>query len=348
MKWGRSAVLDHLKGMVSLFLRYLRASVRSEASQPEQHLQLAIDTALDMLQKAGSNSDFDKLTQQIKMLLHTQTEVEQQRIGLRLEAMSQLISAVTTGLRGLSEHSEDFTRGLNQHIEQLISFVAEEQSAVFRERFQEEFGKLQTLLEERSRREEELTQALQQRTQEFESELAQANEEMQIDALTRLHNRRALDSRLLEDIAQHSEYGGQFAVLLFDVDHFKKVNDTHGHVVGDKVLQALAQMAKQVFSQVDFVARYGGEEFAVLLYDAGPLCVQKAAERFRLTVSKKEFQYAIGEQPHNLRLTVSIGVSHFEKGDTAESIVQRADQALYLAKDSGRNQIMTDTRVYRK
>lgn len=130
----------------------------------------------------------------------------------------------------------------------------------------------------------------------------------------------------------------QFPLLMFDIDHFKKINDTHGHPVRDKVLIALAAMAKSTFRPDDFIARYGGEEFAVILYDSGTFYASRAAERYRLLVSNELFEYERGNGAHQLRFTVSLGAAA-HANDTVDSIVERADKALHLAKNSVRNQV---------
>ncbi len=153
--------------------------------------------------------------------------------------------------------------------------------------------------------------------------------------LTGVHNRRHFDTKLLECFQTSQRTGRGFAVLLLDADHFKQVNDTHGHPAGDAVLQQLAHLLDENTRAVDFVARYGGEEFAVLLpHTPGGEGSMAVAEKIRAAIAAADF-------PEIGHMTVSIGASVWNPTDThAHAIVERADKALYQAKGAGRNLAM--------
>lgn len=166
--------------------------------------------------------------------------------------------------------------------------------------------------------------------------LTRANEELARlatrDALTGVYNRRRFDERLEECFQTMRRTGRPTALLAIDADHFKRVNDTHGHPVGDAVLQRLAQLLGEQVRATDFVARYGGEEFVVLLPDTGTLAdATLVAEKIRTAVAEAVFP-VVG------RVTVSIGVSVSDAADAdAIALTRRADMALYQAKAAGRN-----------
>lgn len=187
---------------------------------------------------------------------------------------------------------------------------------------------------------EALNQTLEQQVQQRTEALASANQELERlatrDALTGVDNRRSFDERLKQCFETAKRTGRGFSLLLLDADHFKRVNDTHGHTVGDQVLQQLAQLLCANTRAIDFVARYGGEEFVVLLPEtAASEEAAIAAEKIRAAVEAAEFP-AVG------RLTASSGVSCWSPADAqATDIVQRADKALYAAKAAGRNQVKT-------
>ena len=157
------------------------------------------------------------------------------------------------------------------------------------------------------------------------------------DFLTGAANRRQLSERLTleqERVRRHPDL--RCAVLMIDIDHFKAINDRHGHAVGDLVLQWLTRVMRQEIRRLDLVARYGGEEFAVLMPDTDLDEALNLAERLRLRVS----QTPVDAAPVTLRLTVSIGLSEFSPRDSgAEAVLARADRALYAAKHEGRNQV---------
>lgn len=163
------------------------------------------------------------------------------------------------------------------------------------------------------------------------------------DALTGVHNRRYFDRRLGEEMERIQRSGQPLACLFLDVDHFKQVNDTHGHQMGDRVLQEVAARIKAQLRLSDVLGRYGGEEFAVLLIHTGTAQALNIAERIRASVAAVPFWL---DGDHNLAITISIGVSVLlpEDGLTdpdlaAETLVARADQAMYRAKQGGRNRV---------
>ncbi len=160
----------------------------------------------------------------------------------------------------------------------------------------------------------------------------------QTDPLTQVLNRRALTERLVSELDRARRYGHSVAVLMLDLDHFKKVNDTRGHLVGDGVLKDTAEILRTAVRSADFVARYGGEEFVVVLPETALDGAITFAERLRDRVATASFPGG-GEGP--LAMTVSIGVSLFPapRITSADDLLAAADTALYRAKGDGRNTV---------
>lgn len=157
------------------------------------------------------------------------------------------------------------------------------------------------------------------------------------DGLTGLFNRRSFDARLDQELKRHMRHKAGFALLMADLDHFKKVNDTHGHLAGDAALRHAAQALEGGLRSTDFLARYGGEEFAIILPHTSQAQAWVLAERLRRRVGGESLRYAGRAIP----VTVSIGLSTFTPGQavTPASLLAMADQALYAAKDAGRNRV---------
>jgi len=149
------------------------------------------------------------------------------------------------------------------------------------------------------------------------------------DGLTRLYNRKALDLKLAGALKGLAQGGASFALIIFDVNEFKRINDTFGHVAGDKVLQKVAEVLNESFRKGDFIARFGGDEFAAII---GGMNEEMARERisiFRKNLGKRRFtSYKLGE----IRVSVSAGMAVAGAGDTAERVLDRADKAMYEEK----------------
>ena len=154
------------------------------------------------------------------------------------------------------------------------------------------------------------------------------------DQLTSLPNRIAYDERIGQEYARWSRYGSPLTMVIWDIDHFKKINDERGHAAGDAVLRQLAQIFKNQLRRTDFTSRWGGEEFVTLMPETPLYVAFIVAEKLRMAVQQYTFQHA-GE---TIPVTLSAGVAQFHEGDTAESVFNRADDALYRAKEGGRNQ----------
>jgi diguanylate cyclase (GGDEF)-like protein len=165
------------------------------------------------------------------------------------------------------------------------------------------------------------------------AQLFQAQEENALtDELTKLPNRRALAQRFLQEMQRARRHRNAIAFMMIDLDHFKQVNDTYGHLNGDAVLAELAQILKGSARESDVCARYGGEEFALILHETTESGARILAERIRSKVAAATF-------PGGLKLTISVGVAATDDAALFTQLMDRADQALYMAKQGGRNQV---------
>ncbi len=162
------------------------------------------------------------------------------------------------------------------------------------------------------------------------------------DSLTGLLNRGAFDQQL-GDILKQNESEPQLVSLLFlDLDHFKKINDNFGHLVGDKVIRYAAALLKQHTSENHLCARYGGEEMAVIMPDTSRQRAVFVAEKIRESLSRSKLQRKESGETIG-QVTISIGVAQLKQGDNFDSLVSRADKALYIAKEKGRNRVVDET-----
>jgi diguanylate cyclase len=190
---------------------------------------------------------------------------------------------------------------------------------------------------------EKLNEATQQ-TEKLKEKIQITEKEATVDALTGLNNRKAFDKKINELYREFELSGAIFSAIFADVDFFKKFNDTYGHKVGDLVLQEVAKILKQGVKGGDFPARYGGEEFVVLLPTTSLDGARIVSEQLRIHIaSKKPYNKKTGEVFS--KITASFGVAEMKTGDTPESIMVRADKALYLAKESGRNKVTTESEL---
>jgi two-component system, cell cycle response regulator len=155
------------------------------------------------------------------------------------------------------------------------------------------------------------------------------------DGLTNLSNRKQLDVLLEEEILRANRYGRELSLMMFDLDHFKGINDTYGHLTGDSVLRGLASILQKRLRPNDKLGRYGGEEFCAILPETALPSAVKIGDDLRALVAAHSF--VADEQ--SFRVTVSIGAACFRKGMTPEDLYKSADEMLYKAKRTGRNKV---------
>lgn len=172
------------------------------------------------------------------------------------------------------------------------------------------------------------------------AELAQLKEQVSVDGLTGLFNHRYLIKCLNQEMERTHRSGAATGVIMIDLDHFKPVNDTHGHEVGNKVLAAAAATIKSSIRKLDIACRYGGEEFAVVVPTCDLAVCVKIAQRIRESIESMEVRV----DQEVLKITASLGVACYSiyRNETPEQLIQRADQHLYAAKHAGRNCVRHD------
>jgi diguanylate cyclase len=178
------------------------------------------------------------------------------------------------------------------------------------------------------------------RLEEQAEELDHARREARTDELIGVNNRKAFNEKLHLLLDEQRRRGTAFVLMLIDLDQFKRINDAHGHPVGDRVLKTVGGWLKQGVREGDFVGRFGGDEFAVLLPRTELPAGMELAEHLRATAAERAS--AAASRREQIAVSLSIGVVLARPGDTAESILQRADEALYRAKHLGRNQVQCE------
>jgi len=309
------------------------------AQEAEPSLEAIMDNVISLLIDISSYEQ-PKQQEIDKFLVH----ITEQLTELGLAVTGSSLAVIDASLdrnkldQSVSEQMSDLHHR-SMHATQLepLKAVISSRIAQITQEIQEHKQKEAVQREKSQRRLDELShkiKAMESETGELKSKLITANKHAQRDVLTDLPNRLAYDERLKIEIARWQRYHTPLCLIIWDVDHFKKINDLYGHQVGDKVLVHIARQFSEHIRKADFIARFGGEEFTMLLPHTNKQSAFKLAHNLRYIIEQSH----VNVNDILLSVTISCGITQFIKGDTHETAFARADQALYRAKEQGRNQ----------
>jgi diguanylate cyclase len=248
----------------------------------------------------------------------------------RLQSSRDLDAAVKQEVRGMESRvqaAEDFDQlkhELQSHLDNIVSQLEQHQRQEERNHQQthEEMGRLQVRL-----------QTMEQEAERLRTRAREEHRQAMTDSLTGIPNRQAFEERMTEEYARWKRFHTPLALLVWDVDKFKDINDRYGHKAGDKVLKTLARTLHDSIRETDFLARFGGEEFVLLMTGAEAPALREVADKLRTAVGGCGFHF----RGNSVQVTISCGIACFAEGDTPETVFDRADRALYHAKELGRD-----------
>lgn len=257
---------------------------------------------------------------------------EQAFVAQSLNDLRDLTWQLISGMARILQEDGEGDRAVRQQIQKIAESPPTEVQVL-----KQALTALTQMLEERERRHKQTLQQMQSQMGQLLQELEQARKESHIDPLTGLYNRRALEHHLQSTVELNRLFGYSAALILIDIDDFKRLNDTWGHTTGDEVLKAVAEVLVRVCKRKgDFVARYGGEEFAIVLRETTLKEAKTITQKILDAVRREVFQLPDGNL---LTITVSAGVSVLQEMEEARAWLERTDQLLYAAKRAGKNQL---------
>ncbi|WP_460089377.1 GGDEF domain-containing protein [Pseudomonas sp. S2_E02] len=273
-----------------------------------------------------------------------------QQLNERLEAFQSNLQAASEGHADNSSAAKAMDTQIREQVDGLQTSVQEaadleDLKHVLENHLEGLLGTMDQHQKQRDAREQEVATRLkslservahmEQEAQGFREHLEVQRQKALIDPLTGLPNRAAWSERLEHEIKQWQQHGNTLSLAMLDLDHFKRINDNYGHLAGDKVLKIIATVLRKRLRGGDFIARFGGEEFVLLMPATPPAVGAKLLETLRAAIEACPFHFK-GER---VTITLSMGLATFRAGEHSDLVLKRADQALYRAKNAGRNRV---------
>ena len=323
----------NLRQISSLLISSLVPSIASSVNEKIANVSDKIRTNPELLDSASISAE-------IRTAISLRISLDKASVKEMVESIDGVLDKLSLRLIDMIEKSDNSTVEIQEIKRELEDYNTQETT-----NFKVAHKKLYTIavaLEENTKLlSEDLKNhsgeviLLAKKIAELEEELKASREESKEDFLTKLYNRRALDDFMQMKEAEFKRYQHNFSVIMFDLDHFKNVNDNHGHDAGDAVLAAFAKIIKKEAREVDVIGRFGGEEFMAILSETDTKGGVAFAEKVRKQVQRARFMY----KGKRIEVTVSCGVSERSKNVSLETAVKGADDCLYKAKNAGRNQV---------
>lgn len=354
---ARAAVSAQALHQTTDSIREVLIQLLERLSLPEAFVA-EVEAIRDQIEKTADGDPWDRVLERIADLIQAiraQTQKEKHGIENFLRQLTERLQQVDRQLQGSGQFYDESRQAgeqLDSAVKREITGIGDsvrdatdigELKQVVQRHIESVIAQLDSYRETEQRRYQQASEeiaAMSARLSEMEGEAealrSRVNEERNqamTDALTGIPNRLAYEQRLEQEVARWKRFGTPLVLVVWDIDHFKRVNDRFGHKAGDKVLRTLANVLADNIRETDFVARYGGEEFAMLMTGSELDVCLHVAEKLRGAVEATGFHF----RDQAVTITTSCGLAEMRDGDSTEQWFERADRALYLAKQEGRN-----------
>ncbi len=341
-------ILIHLLQRISLpeYLteQALKLKQTIEKADPKNSITTMVEATADLIMQMRVRLQAEK--QELEQFLSEISE-HLKALDIDIQITSRLRDESAASLQQYDEDLESEVRGLEESLDETIELDGLKQLVEERVKtIRLHMGAFRKSEEQRNCTADETIKKLTNRIDEMEQETKSLREEVEKehnsavrDALTNIPNRLAYEERIQSEIERCKRYNSPMAFVVWDIDHFKGINDHYGHIAGDKVLAVIAEVLKKNLRAADFIARYGGEEFVVIMPETEIDKAEKGCEKIRDAIESCNFHYRDTSVP----ITASCGYTSYKEGDSRDSLFDRADKALYKAKESGRNRCIKAT-----
>ena len=264
-------------------------------------------------------------------IFHTsfsQTVVDSKEVSCLHQTLEQTLKEGIDKLNqevASSKPLKELKQSISLHLSDMATYISEKEALYQREN---------QLIDQLNMMGQQLS-TMKDESDTYKKRLSVQQAKLYIDALTQVHNRAALDERMEQEYKRWKRYKHSLSIIVIDIDDFKSINDTYGHMAGDKALKVIAMAMQKLLRETDFLARFGGEEFVLLMPNIDGDNIEKPLNNLRNKIKKIPFKF----KHSAVSITISLGASFFKEGDGHQDAFERADNALYEAKNNGKDQV---------
>lgn len=259
--------------------------------------------------------------------------------------LMNIIEMLRNGMTAMFGDTRNFNAKIYDQNVRMEAITQLDDIRKIKESLKTEVRQMKQIIQEKQASDSKRIESLSKEVSVLRSSLEQVKDASMMDAMTGAFNRMTFDARMQWVIQRSEIVWNPTSLMMCDLDNFKQINDTYGHIVGDRVLKCFVQECKTMFRSDDFVARYGGEEFAILLPGINLRKALKRALSFCKLLAGKQFLIDPLRPDERISFTVSIGVSELRKKDSCDAFIDRADKALYKAKRTGKSRAVSEKEV---
>jgi diguanylate cyclase len=300
--------------------------------------------AVDMLEE-GNGSVAESAISEHKQFILDFIVRQKELIRQKEAELKNIIELLRNGMTGLIGDTQNFNSRIYDQNVRMEAITQLDDIRKIKESLRTEISEMKQIIQEKQASDAKRIDFLSKEVAVLRSSLEQVKDAALTDAMTGAYNRKTFDTRVKWVVKRSGIVWSPTSLMMCDLDNFKQINDTYGHIIGDRVLKCFVQECKAMFRSEDFVARYGGEEFAILLPGISLRKSLGRAQSFCRLLSLKQFMLEALRPDERICLTVSIGVSELRKDDTPDAFIDRADKALYKAKRTGKNRAVSEKEI---
>lgn len=335
---SQRASTDDLKELIEAFNEILKPSVNFEILE---EIESFVASLLDEPKSVVSNESILALKKISQQRVSNDRQVLKEKTGDIIKLTSLMSRYFDKSLVDGDSSNDEILKIKDELISLDISKFSHRELRTVQKKLIDTIFKIENTIKDNKKLladNKEKFDYLNRQISELQKELVIVKEEKQIDFLTSLLNRRAFDEEAEKMERKYSMFKGDYAIVFYDIDHFKDVNDKYGHTCGDAVLKNFAKILKQLTRQEDIIARYGGEEFVALVNYQDEIEIQRYVKRVKNTIKDSNFIY----QNNKIKITFSAGISYRKNYNSFSDAKNKADELLYKAKNQGRDAIIFD------